>query len=118
MSEYVWKQPLLEILKQESGIPNRMYDTKQGIKRAIEQIQSGALDAPEPTYPTPDAYEAACKALWERRDEVQRLREALVNIKEQVESYGMEIEILQKIWKFAYEALSATELKGDKRNDA
>lgn len=117
MSEYIRKKDLLDRLKDKMNkygtseaysYPSGKY---HGLEYAIRVIESGLCDAPEPSYPTPYAYEAACKALWSHREDNERLRAELVKIAEYTNPTGEDGREMRDI---ALEALSTPIKEDDK----
>jgi len=102
------KQALLEWLERQiekSSNSNKV----QTYYEMAARINAGLFDAPEPTYPTPDVYEAACQALWKHREEAKNLRAALERIKERAKDESKSQDRrLYHIERMAEEALSTT----------
>lgn len=64
-----------------------------GSERNEQEVEKvvALLNQADHQYPTPDAYEAACKALWKHRDEAARLRAVASDI---AQSYYFELRTL------------------------
>jgi hypothetical protein len=122
MSEYVSKKAVLEWLKEQQKkqeenrdrleIDHPYWEYHEGasnyLSLAVEKFESGAFDVPEPTYPSPDAYEAACKALRKHRDEVQHLRAVLDGIRQYLMLIPNKTVTDQRTIEICNEALSTS----------
>ncbi|MBU7320295.1 hypothetical protein [Paenibacillus oleatilyticus] len=95
-----WLQKLTEIVQQQS------VDLEKWKREALQQ------------YPTPDAYEAACKALHKHRERADRAEasaaeawKAYDNLKAEMEALGEQSSVLKESLSAVVDELKSTKIK-------